>query len=249
MAKRRKKSRKPKGLPRGVFTRLSQLSQRTLARRRTKAYTEMGEVLINAGVIDWGTSEPLTATEHGHEAAQFQAARMSLDAWSKSVGESLRGKRFTKHKGRWYRRKADGTRSRIVKATSVDRSIRQSSYIARVKVIQKMTGSTYAEARKSYREERGQWDEALRNPEPGEAGHVPSPGFGPEEDEAIPLPTESEIQLAGLKEAEERIFKTIQRKMRLRAAERKRKGESIAPPRVRKGKQPKWRKKRRVRRT
>ncbi|MHC4713656.1 MAG: hypothetical protein ACYTAN_10370 [Planctomycetota bacterium] len=247
MAKRRKKTRKPKGLPRGVFTRLSQLSQQTLARRRTKAYTEMGEVLINAGALDWGTAEPLTPTEHGHEAARFQAARMSLDAWSKGVGESLRSKRFTKHKGRWYRRKPDGKRGKIIKATSVDRSIRQSSYVARVKVIQKMTGSTYAEARASYREERGEWDEALRNPEPGEAGHVQSPGFGPEEDEAIPLPTESEIQLAGLKEAEERIFRKVQARIKARAAERKRKGEGVAPPRVRKGKQPKRRKKRKRR--
>ena len=227
------KRRKPKGLPRGVFTRLSQMSKAALARRRLTAHTEMAEALIAAGVLEWGTELALPETAEGLKKAKHQAARMSLEGWSKRLGKSWRDKRFTLHKNKWYRVKPDGKRGASVRRLGprkmrkrdgvlvdvnapggrVDRSIAQSAYAARIRIIQKIMGSTYAEARKSYRREGGEWDKMLQDPE------EESPGLAARDDEAIPLPLEAQIALAGFREAERRIYQRVKSRIE-REAER-----------------------------
>ncbi len=219
--------------------RLAQLSRDDVERRRVAVYGKMGDALADAGIIGWGTDERL---DKGTHRAAYQAARLSLEAWSQGLAEGTESQRFTQYRGKLYpiiTRKRDGKRVRGRKAISEEtrkRSVGAVAYHARVRTIRDMLGVSYAEARKSHKGERGAWERAMWGGEKDEAVEavkgpgvtfVDPTGAGPQtvparvvlEQGPITRREETELKEAGLSLAQVRDLKQL-RKESKRAEEK-----------------------------
>lgn len=178
------------------------MSKRVREDRRSSSYTLMAETLIRADVQDWATRAPLEDSKQGVAAARFQAARMSLTGWAGRVVETtVPG--YTFRKDRWYRVKKG--KLRRVSGETVERARSAHKYVAQVKLVQSIMGSSYKQAQKSLRTERDAWQEYLDNPAETEPGHVPSPGLAEEDDDVGPKEETGEMQRRAVAAARKRV--------------------------------------------
>lgn len=178
------KRKAPRTRRAGIYTTLAGMKRKTGVLRRGQAYTTMARTLIEVGAKDWRSAkldfegrsdpQPLQSTKRGLSLAEWQSGQMSLKAWSREAATTARARfvqKFEEKKLRpgakkkrtyWRKLKADGTPGARISGKKADALVNRVAYHARVKLVQSMLGGTYAEARRSLRDDADGWEGYLQ---------------------------------------------------------------------------------------